>query len=56
MSREKTQEWEEGDVNVTLSQCSDCKNNEDINACKIFVGKPTKYAINVVTCPKKEKV
>lgn len=47
--------WNKGEAKLTLSQCSDCKNNTSIRGCEKFGTKPDKYALNKDKCPEYEK-
>lgn len=46
--------WREGELEVTLSQCSNCKFNSSILGCGQYGKKPLEYATNDAECPQKE--
>ena len=54
MSRKDKYTWQANDVEVTMSQCSDCRNNEGRGKCKVYGDKPDEFRNNDKECPSRK--
>ncbi len=50
--REDKFTYKSGEIEVELSQCWDCDNNEGVIECLAYDEKPKDYAYNNKKCPK----
>lgn len=48
-------EWKAGDIQMVMSQCSNCKFNQSVTGCGRYGVKPDAYVDNKEQCPEYEK-